>query len=318
MNATAHAQSSVQHVISDHAGTVLDAKDPEPSLTRSEEAKATEVFHSLDRSKQGLRLAEVQKALGEIGVKLDQETLAAYVIPFFEQAGLRAEEDVLNLQHYLELVGRVYAPGHKYGPRLRKACGRGDDERVRDLVVRGCNPRGTDGGGFNSLHYAAQYDRIGTIDLLLDICPDRTDELLNGADNSGWTPLMVAAAYGRIQALQKLLSRNARVEAMSAEGRTALHWAAAKGKELVVPLLVKAGLSADAQDRNGWTPIHCAMFHGHIKLAASLITDFNGDMRVIDNVGSTAEDYCSPEIWQGLLTEVERLKNGGAGKKKAK
>jgi len=68
----------------------------------------------------------------------------------------------LELDGFIALVSMVYAPGHKFGSRLRKACCRADNERVKDLMARGCNPLGFDGGGFSCLHYAAQSGHVST------------------------------------------------------------------------------------------------------------------------------------------------------------
>lgn len=308
----------VERVISDHAGTVLDEAEPEPSLTRAEETKAIEVFQYHDKLKTGLPLDSLKAVLPDLDIRLADELFAEHVHAYFQGEGISVEEGKLGQARFLDLVSRVYAPAHKFGARLRKAAGRGDDGLVRSLICRGCTPLGTDGGGYNSLHYAAQHNRASTINVLLELAGPRSNDLLNATDNSLWTPLMVAATNGRVDAVDQLLSHGATRDCVSQEGRSALHWAACKGKTSVVGTLVSAGLSVKDADNSGWTPLHCAMLHGHIQTGATLVVDFDADMLDQDELGNTPEKYCSAEVWQGLLTEIERRKSNGEGGKKKK
>lgn len=58
------------------------------------------------------------------------------------------------------------------------------------------------------------------------------------ADETGLTPLMVAAKQGNVEMLRTLLEREARIDFMDFEGRTALHYAIAAGKHEALELLL--------------------------------------------------------------------------------
>ena len=50
----------------------------------------------------------------------------------------------------LQFTTCAYAHPIQYGEDLRLACARGENERVEELLRRGCNPMATDGMGWTS------------------------------------------------------------------------------------------------------------------------------------------------------------------------
>lgn len=53
-------------------------------------------------------------------------------------------------------------------------------------------------------------------------------------------------------------------------GRTALHWAAGRGKGDVVDVLLELGADLDARDRSNDAPVDCADDMGHDEVAGRL------------------------------------------------
>ncbi|RKO89799.1 ankyrin repeat-containing domain protein, partial [Blyttiomyces helicus] len=62
---------------------------------------------------------------------------------------------------------------------------------------------------------------------------------------------------GRIAMM--LIRRGARVNAQDARGRTALHWAVARGDARMARMLLREGAEPRVRDANGRTPVHMAM-----------------------------------------------------------
>ena len=85
-------------------------------------------------------------------------------------------------------------------------------------------------------------------------------ELLNTHSRDGWTPLHLAAFFGRPELAQALLDRGSEIEARSANPsrNTPLHAAAAGGYTEVVHLLLERGADANARQEGGWTALHSA------------------------------------------------------------
>ena len=77
----------------------------------------------------------------------------------------------------------------------------------------------------------------------------------------GWTPLHLAAWFGRSEVVRVLLDSKADVDATYDNGWTPLHLAARQGHSEVVRVLLDAGADDNATDDNGRTPLHLAVEH---------------------------------------------------------
>ena len=81
-----------------------------------------------------------------------------------------------------------------------------------------------------------------------------------------------AAANGDKAAVSALLQQHADVNAATADGATALHWAVYRDDKDLVELLIKAGANVKAASREGATPLWLASIGGDAAIIAALIT----------------------------------------------
>ena len=97
--------------------------------------------------------------------------------------------------------------------------------------------------------------------------------LAGALSSDGWTPLHLAAFYGKDDAARLLLNKGAPVSARSTNqmANTPLHAAAAGRHASVVKLLLDNGAQPNAQQHGGWAPLHAAAQHGDIETARILI-----------------------------------------------
>jgi ankyrin repeat protein len=97
--------------------------------------------------------------------------------------------------------------------------------------------------------------------------------LVSVLSSDGWTPLHLAALFGRIDAARLLINKGADVAARSgnAMANTPLHAAAAGRSAVVAKHLMDCGAGANARQNGGWTPLHAAAQNGDIELARTLI-----------------------------------------------
>ena len=169
---------------------------------------------------------------------------------------------------------------------LFDAIAKGDEELVRDLIER--RPGAAeehDAAGVSAVRLAlyAQQDEIANI--LLDANPaldvfdtaatGRTrglEELLEGEpelalawSSDGFTPLHLAAYFGRDEAAELLLERGADVNAVSRNESVQaapLGSAAAGGHAKLVGILLEHGADPNARQAGGFTPLHAAAQNG--------------------------------------------------------
>ena len=77
---------------------------------------------------------------------------------------------------------------------------------------------------------------------------------IEAGDVKNWTALHLAAAYGKEAVAAQLLQAGASVSAVTNGGLTPLHWAADNGKSSIANLLLQANASPTAVDKYGYTP----------------------------------------------------------------
>ncbi|HEX6999306.1 MAG TPA: ankyrin repeat domain-containing protein [Gammaproteobacteria bacterium] len=83
--------------------------------------------------------------------------------------------------------------------------------------------------------------------------------------------LAAAAAAGDAAAVRAELTEGADVNAPSADGSTALHWAVRRNLPEMVDLLLAAGARVDAATRHGVTPLALAALGGYHEIVARLL-----------------------------------------------
>nr|VZI37613.1 unnamed protein product [Spirometra erinaceieuropaei] len=155
------------------------------------------------------------------------------------------------------------------------------------------NCRDIDGRHSTPLHFAAGYNRLGVVELLLQFGAD-----VHAKDKGGLVPLHNACSYGHAKDTDSLvydilrgdiavleaakrgnLSKIQRliipenINCRDTQGRnsTPLHLAAGYNNIEVVEFLLDMGADANAQDKGGLIPLHNASSYGHIDVAALLI-----------------------------------------------
>ncbi|XP_064096818.1 uncharacterized protein LOC135208498 isoform X6 [Macrobrachium nipponense] len=155
-------------------------------------------------------------------------------------------------------------------------------------VRLGLHIEARDAAHWTALHHAAFEGRMQAVTLLLQAGAD-----VNTADPHGVTALHVAAYRDHTSIVRLLLSRGAnpkmivkspssgtergyeRVEPILKfhVGSTLLHWAASKGYDDLVADLLARGLTVDAGDRLGRTPLGLAMWAGHTSIVNTLLQE---------------------------------------------
>jgi ankyrin repeat protein len=145
----------------------------------------------------------------------------------------------------------------------------------------------------------------------------RLEELLTGnrslvtaVSTDGWTPLHLAAFFGKGDAVRLLLNKGAVVTARSTNqmANTPLHAAAAGKHAEIVKLLLDRGANANARQHGGWAPLHSAAQNGDLDSARALI-DAGADVSVRADNNQKPLDLALTKAQQAM---VEFLEANGA------
>ncbi|EFQ30905.1 uncharacterized protein GLRG_06049 [Colletotrichum graminicola M1.001] len=111
------------------------------------------------------------------------------------------------------------------------------------------------------VHIASLHDLQG----LLQIIMEHTEAHIDAKSDGGGTPLSFAAEKGN-DAIVKMLLDTGKVDVNSKDnnGWTPLSFAAEKGSEVIVKMLLDTGkVNTSSEDNYGWTPLSWAAMNGH-------------------------------------------------------
>eukprot|EP00002_Diphylleia_rotans_P030573 TRINITY_DN6294_c0_g1_i5.p1 TRINITY_DN6294_c0_g1~~TRINITY_DN6294_c0_g1_i5.p1 ORF type:complete len:554 (-),score=79.72 TRINITY_DN6294_c0_g1_i5:682-2343(-) len=176
------------------------------------------------------------------------------------------------------------------------------------------DPSLRDDAGSTPLHWATIHGQVDKVIQLL-----RKGANVHVKNNAGYTPLHCAAEFGNVRLVTILVEHGADPKAVTGSGHTALHCAARWGHNNVMQLLIEDyKADVNAQDQNGWSPLHFAAFHGFDALARLLCehgasikattkrgetplhgASVNGHEKCVDLLLSAGSDVNSTDSWGG-------------------
>jgi len=218
-------------------------------------------------------------------------------------------------------------------PKLFKAIEAGKLDEVRELIETDpklASARNKDGA--SALTWAAYYRHKPICDLLLatalkaDIfeasalgLKDRVQDLVK-ADRAavgrysfdGWTPLHLAAHFGRLEVMRILLSNGADHRAVSRNSNRnqPLQAAAANRQTEAVELLLKAGADVDARSHGDFTALHIAAANGVTWMVEALLRA-GAEAGAKTEGGKTPMDFAVDGDHSEVVALLERATGGG-------
>ncbi|UYV82927.1 hypothetical protein LAZ67_22001411 [Cordylochernes scorpioides] len=141
---------------------------------------------------------------------------------------------------------------------------------------------------------------------LVRVWLDDTEHDMNQGDDHGFSPLHWACKEGRLNIVEMLINRGARINATNMGDDTAIHLAAAHGHREIVNLLIKNKATINATNEHGNTPLHYACFWNYMSIAEDLINS-GAQLSVCNRYGETPLDKCKGQLNQKLRDMANQL-----------
>jgi len=129
--------------------------------------------------------------------------------------------------------------------QLLYASGRGDLNKVEELLDNGADKDAKNDYGLSPLMYASSNGETEVVKLLLDSDADK-----NAESNDGRSPLLMASQFGYTEVVKLLLEYGADKEAKSSAGQTPLILASSNRHTETVKLLLEHGANINTYDKN--------------------------------------------------------------------
>lgn len=203
---------------------------------------------------------------------------------------IAAESGNIEAIHRLiEAHADVNARDQLSGTPILWAAGLGSPEAVQALLDAGADPNIADGNGMTPLIWAANLGDGRNVEVLLNsgrINLEATDLL------TGDTALMRACRNGKLESVQALIAKGARLDVRNRQGMTPFLLAAQSGTLDKLKALVAAKADVTAEDSRGWNAVAHARSRSDAQreeILAYLITELRiPDKSATDGTGRPA------------------------------
>lgn len=133
-------------------------------------------------------------------------------------------------------------------------------------------------------------------------------ELLLSSGIIPWYGIHEAAEFGHIRSVKRFLNKGVDINAQNEDGATPLHLAMFACKKDIIEFLIANGANVDARNKRGATPLHNAAWTGYTASVNSLIKH-GADVNAKDNHGDTP---LHEAVSKGRMSTVKILLANGA------
>ncbi|MDH5680371.1 MAG: ankyrin repeat domain-containing protein [Spirochaetota bacterium] len=192
---------------------------------------------------------------------------------------------------------------------LLDAAKRGRLDKIKSLIEKGANINASDRFGKTTLHYMAGYDKM--VAYLIS-----KGAKVRALTAIGESPLLFAAEKGNTKSVQLLLDKGADINVSTGFGDSPLEKAITGGHLNAVKLLLKKGAELSKRRKSeGWTPVLAAVASGNKEIVKYLISNGAKVDATLKN-GKTIMDLAKNKDIKNLLKEhLDKEKKPGANNK---
>ena len=151
--------------------------------------------------------------------------------------------------------------------QLLKSATIGDGRQIVQLLAKGANIEATDESGWTPLLWAAARGNEGTVDALITAGANKAAITRKERQNA----LTLAAKWNRVGVVQELMRRGVSHRHRDDIGWTPLMWASLKGRTDVVGALLDGGADIEFSDTDGNRPLILAARQGRAETVKLLL-----------------------------------------------
>jgi ankyrin repeat protein len=119
---------------------------------------------------------------------------------------------------------------------------------------------------------------------------ERNPDLVNIKDARGFTPLIFATYFDKVDIAKILIDYNAPLDDQDASGNTALLGVCFKGNTNLANYLIEHGANINAKNKKGVTALIFSVMYNKTE-SIELLLHHNADKSLKDSEGKTAIDY---------------------------
>eukprot|EP01118_Nematostelium_gracile_P019811 TRINITY_DN933_c0_g1_i5.p1 TRINITY_DN933_c0_g1~~TRINITY_DN933_c0_g1_i5.p1 ORF type:complete len:259 (+),score=76.51 TRINITY_DN933_c0_g1_i5:49-777(+) len=182
----------------------------------------------------------------------------------------------------------------------------GNEQLIRYLLDSGAKFDTKDDSGWTPIMSAAASDKLTSIQLILS----RGKVDLNQKNDTGRTALIYACSKAKDpETINILLKNGAKVNLTDAYGATPLHRAAAnksKSSLPIVQLLIENGANINAQDKEGTTPLHIACQEDNEGVAMAIV-NAGADVEIKNELDRSPLDDCTQDLFERIVPVARKL-----------
>ena len=135
------------------------------------------------------------------------------------------------------------------------------------------------------IHLTAMLGYAESFEKMFKKSPTTTNS--NAPDNTGRTPMYLAAGFGHIEIVKLLLNLTNNPNAPRDNGKTPIYFAAGKGYLEILKLLMNSTENPHIPDKEGVTPINIAAHEGQLEVVKFLLNSTTANPNIPDNNGET-------------------------------
>jgi ankyrin repeat protein len=183
---------------------------------------------------------------------------------------------------------------------LHMAAMGGHEKIVEILIERGATLTDIDVNHWTALDWAIENGHVGSVSKLW--------ELVEGPSNVESEPqkyLFRAAQKGDDAMIGYWLDQGAAINGVDGkDNRTALHYAAMRGRTSIIPTLLRRGSDVSSRDRNGSTPLFMAAQWWKRDTVSYLLTATRNDLTLTDNLGRTLLHWVVKWGWVEIVAKI--------------